>query len=187
MSEVMQQLHQDHVRVARLMRWLEGQLDRFEAGERPDYERMCDTMHYLTHYTDLFHHPREDFIFEKLAAKEPALAEAVARLRDEHIELARLGERFYHTLENICEDIILPRERVEAEGRAYIDTLYRHFNVEEGEIFPRALALLDGRHWAAVDRHLGFREDPLFGPEVEVQYAALYERISDGGSTAPHA
>lgn len=182
MSEVMKQLHTDHVHVARLLNWLEYQLNRFHEGKRPDYERMLDTMHYMTHYSDMFHHPREDFIFDKMAAADPSIAEAVEDLRVDHVELGKLGSKFLRTMENICEDIILPREQVEAEGREYIQRLRAHLDKEEGEIFPKAEELLDGRHWAAVDRHMGFRHDPLFGPEVEDRYLALYSQVATNQS-----
>jgi hemerythrin-like domain-containing protein len=179
MSEVMKQLHNDHIHVARLLDWLEYQLDRFQQGGVPDYARMLDTMHYMTHYSDMFHHPREDMIFEKMAAKDDSVAEVVERLRAEHVKLGHLGARFQQTLEYICEDVILPREKVEADGREYIALLREHLNTEEGQVFPKAEELLDGRHWAAVDRHMGFQHDPMFGPEVEERYAALYQQISD--------
>jgi hemerythrin-like domain-containing protein len=54
----------EHLNFAKLLDILEEQLQRFHTGDEPNYELMLDIMFYMTHYSDLLHHPREDLAFE---------------------------------------------------------------------------------------------------------------------------
>ena len=41
-----------------------------ENGDESDYQLMKDIMHYMRHYPDLFHHPREDVLFGELVRND---------------------------------------------------------------------------------------------------------------------
>jgi hemerythrin-like domain-containing protein len=56
----------DHVRFARLLDLVERELAAFHDGGQPDYGLLLDIVHYLRHYPDRFHHPREDVAFTRL-------------------------------------------------------------------------------------------------------------------------
>ena len=60
MFEVMRQLHEDHERVARLLDLMDEQISAIQAAARADFELMLNAMHYILHYADEFHHPREE-------------------------------------------------------------------------------------------------------------------------------
>jgi hemerythrin-like domain-containing protein len=51
--------HADHVNFGRLLNLLEGELRRLHDDRSPDYELMLDIMYYMTHYSDVLHHPKE--------------------------------------------------------------------------------------------------------------------------------
>lgn len=59
MTEVIEQLYQVHVNIARIVKFLVNQLNLPHDSQTPDYALMKDTMCYITAYPDLFHHPRE--------------------------------------------------------------------------------------------------------------------------------
>jgi hemerythrin-like domain-containing protein len=61
----MDRLAEDHRRLTRLMALLEGLLDRFCAGDEPDYELMCELMEYMIDYADQVHHPSEDQVLTR--------------------------------------------------------------------------------------------------------------------------
>ena len=48
---------------------------------------------------------------------------------------------------------------------------------EETEVFPLASKLLSDDDWAAIERGMVARADPLFGIGQEAQYVTLYDRI----------
>ena len=62
--------HADHVNFGRLLNLLEGQLQLLHDDGSPDYELMLDIMYYMTHYSDLLHHPKEDIVFARIKARD---------------------------------------------------------------------------------------------------------------------
>ena len=58
--------HAEHVNFTRLLNLLDDQLSLFHDGGSPDYALMLDIMFYMTHYSDVLHHPKEDLVFAKI-------------------------------------------------------------------------------------------------------------------------
>ena len=48
----------DPKNVARLRSLMAKQLAALSRNEKPDFQIMADIMSYMTHYPDMFHHPR---------------------------------------------------------------------------------------------------------------------------------
>ena len=151
MTDNVTRWREEHSRFAVLLAAVERQLDRFHEGERPDYSLVLEAMRYMNGYPDRCHHPREDIAFETIAAREPRHANAVANLVKEHSEIRLAGEELVGLLEDVLDDAILSRQKVETPGRAYIRLLHDHMRREE-EFFGRTAALLNeerlGRHRA---------------------------------------
>ena len=61
----------EHARFSRLLDFLDAQMLAFHEGGHPNYELMRDIIHYLKHYADCYHHPREDVAFALLLDREP--------------------------------------------------------------------------------------------------------------------
>ncbi len=66
--------HAEHVNFAKLLNILDGQLMLFHGGRSPDYELMLNIMFYMTHYSDVLHHPKEDLVFAKIREREKSVA-----------------------------------------------------------------------------------------------------------------
>ncbi len=71
MSRSLSNLRKDHGNVDRLMTVFSRGLEELEAGA-PDYLLFLEIPHYMTHYPDMFHHPREELMFEKILTNAPA-------------------------------------------------------------------------------------------------------------------
>ena len=177
MSDVIRQLHTDHVNIVRLLGILEEQLELFHEGEAPDYVLMLDVMQYMTHYPDLFHHPKEDLIFRKLMERDSSARLVVNDLLKKHEVLAEKGERFSESLRTVLTEFMVERETLELQGRDYITTLRHHIDVEEGQVFPLAAKVLADEDWTEIDSAMEAMEDPLFGEVVQKEYLALYDYI----------
>ncbi len=177
MTGVMEELHRDHVHFARLLPILEEELDVLHAAGSPDYQLALDIMHYMTQYPDLFHHPREDVVFERMLLRDPSLSGVLGELLRDHQRLAKIGSDFHDILAGVLEGAIMSREELDRRGRDYLNAMNSHMDVEEGEVFPLAEKLLDDRDWAAVEDAMGRREDPLFGTLVEARYEDLFEYL----------
>lgn len=177
MSELIRQLHQDHINVARLLTILERQIEILNEAGAPDYSLMVEIMQYMTHYPDQYHHPKEDLMFDRLAARAGATAPVLKELSEEHEILAEKSGRFLESLQGVLEGGILPRELVVGQGREYVQILMQHMSKEEAQIFIRAEQVLTDADWAAIDRAMKPREDPWFGKNVETRYRERREQI----------
>ena len=170
--------HAEHVRFASLLDFLQQQMAEFHDGHDPDYELMRDVVHYLHHYADRFHHPREDVAFARLVQRSPALRPGILMLLQEHRVLAAVGETLLNYLDDILMDSVVERETVEAAAATYLVYYRHHLATEEREILPRAAQLLQQEDWAAVAAAVASVPDPLFGDEVGEIYRALRKRIT---------
>jgi len=170
--------HAEHQRFASLLDCLERELAAFHRGDDPDYQLMHDIVHYLHHYADLYHHPREDVAFERMMRREPGLSLPVYRLLQEHRVLATVGETLLEYLADILEDAVIERSTVEAAAATYLVYYRHHLDVEEKEVLPRAAALLTPVDWAAVATAVKPGPDPVFGESVGEQYRDLRRRMT---------
>ncbi len=170
-------LNTDHRHFARILRLMSARFDAFHRGEDIDYELIRDAMFYMTQYPDRVHHPREDLVFKRLIELAPETREAVEAQLAEHEELIRSGAALHETLEQVLSDEPVPRDRVEATARGYIDLLREHMIREEAQLLPMAERLLGDADWAAIDAELDAHVDPIFGDLGEQRYRNLIDHL----------
>jgi|SoiMethySBSTD1v2_1073268.scaffolds.fasta_scaffold49321_2 hemerythrin-like domain-containing protein/rubrerythrin len=142
--------HTDHVYFNRLLNLLEKQVDVFHDGGVPNYELMLDVVYYVTHFSDVLHHPREDAAFARLARRNPGLQLPVARLAQEHRVLAHIGKRLEQMLEQAAGGAFFERADLEALAATYLTYYRSHIAREERDILPLAVRMLTVEDWAAV-------------------------------------
>ncbi len=169
--------HADHVNFARLLDVLEKQLSAFRTGEQPDYVLMLDIVHYLRHYPDRFHHPREDVAFARLVERNPALQLQIARRLQEHRVIAAAGEELFKVLQGVVEEAMIERHVVETAAATYLVYYRHHLDAEEQGVLPLAAELFTPGDWAAVAAAPA-GPDPLFGEDFETRYRELRRQIA---------
>ncbi|MBI4205239.1 MAG: hemerythrin domain-containing protein [Betaproteobacteria bacterium] len=177
MADPITEWHDEHARFGRLLDLLETQAMAFHAGEEPNYDLMRDVIHYLRHFADRFHHPREDVAFARLAERDPGLRLAVSRLLQEHRVITVTGEELLRRLDDIAADVVVERSAVEAAAVIFLVYYRHHLATEETEIVPRAAELLTPDDWAAVTAAVPTGRDPLFGDDVEARYEELSRQL----------
>ena len=178
MAEPIAAWHADHVNFARLLNLLERQLIAFHAGAEPDYALMLDIVHYLRHYPDRFHHPREDVAFARLVEREVAMKLPIARRLQEHRVIAEAGEEFLRLLQGVVDGALIARSAVETAAATYLVYYRDHLAAEELEVIPRAAQLFTSSDWAAVAAAAPGGFDPLFGEAFEARYRELRRQIA---------
>lgn len=176
--------HADHVNFGRLLNLLEKQVVIFHDGASPDYTLMQDVIYYMTRYSDIVHHPKEDRVFEIIREREHGAADRVDELCGQHQELGRAGQDLARDLDDVINGSITPRERIEAKAREYVTLFRDHMRIEETQMLPLAARLLDERDWARVDEAIRHMDDPLFGAATEARFMALRDEIRREASTA---
>ena len=169
--------HEEHANFAKLLNLLEGQLNLFHRSQTPNYALMLDIMSYMTHYPDLFHHPREDRAFELVKQRIPSLGWLVDELTSEHAVAVKNSAQLVLDLDSVVDGAILPRERVETPGREYIAHFRHHMAREEADLFPVVAKTLTAGDWAAIHAAIKPVADPVFGANALQQYEALRREI----------
>lgn len=172
MSEPLRQLEDEHRDISRLLDLLDQQVRFVSRGRLPDRGLLRDIMHYLTHYSDLFHHPREELIFARVSEYEPPLREVLASLSQEHRLLARRGTSLYRGLSRPVDGADLVHQL-----DLYSRQLREHIVREEESVFARAEDLLTDGDWAYVEAGMAENADPLFGELMDKQYRVRLQHI----------
>jgi hemerythrin-like domain-containing protein len=174
---IIDHLRKEHCNIETLLRVLEQELDVFDRGDTPDYEAIHAVISYFEVYTNSFHHPQEDLLFETLKERDPAAASSVGDLAAEHSRGSdRLG-RVSHAVESVLMDHVIPRRAVVDIIRDFISHEREHIAMEERIFFPAVLKALGPEDWVKIGSRMTNRKDPLFSVVVEERFETVRRRI----------
>lgn len=174
-------LRKEHLNFKKMLNLLERQLDLLHKGEEPDYQIMADILCYMTEYSDVSHHPREEAIFSLLAERDSATKIDVAEITRQHYTIGEAGFNFHKKLENIIngESEIIRLEEIETPGRIYVTILRAHMEKEEQSLFVMAEKLFNDDDWKKVKTDMQISiSDPIFGKDVEERFSFLCDQLS---------
>ncbi|NCF81387.1 MAG: hypothetical protein GWP74_07200 [Proteobacteria bacterium] len=177
MPRVITMLQTDHRNVGVLLKLLDPSMSKLAQEIPADFVPILDIMNYMTRYSDLFHHPMEELVFKKLMERDDNPSPLVATLIAEHKFLGEKGGQLINRVRNVVNGFESHEGRLAPERQDYAIALGRHMSREETEVFPLASKLLSDDDWAAIERGMVARADPLFGIGQEAQYVTLYDRI----------
>ncbi len=177
MANALDELRREHANIARLLHSLDWQVDQFDKGNRPDYEVIRAAIDYFLTFPERCHHPKEDLIFARLAARSPAAAGTVGDLPAAHLELAARARELAAGLGAVLDEAEVPRAAFVRWARAFIDRQWEHLRMEEATFFPMAEKILTAADWREIDAQLAQAVDPLFGGETDVRFVRLSEMI----------
>jgi len=177
MASIVGSLHQDHINSTKLLDVLEQQLVIFGRAEVPDYEMMQGVMEYFLDYPDLYHHPKEDLILNKMEPRSWAAKDGFPDLRHEHQELAAMTRGFSTAIQDILLEAEIPREAFQQRARKFLDFYRSHIKKEEEVLFPAALKVLTKEDWAEISEGRESWDDPIFGPKSHQRHETLRESI----------
>src|SRR6202165_4932843 len=91
MPKIIDILLEEHQNIGKLLLVLEHELEVFDRSGRPDYEILQTIIQYFQDYPESCHHPKEEMIFEKLKARDPAAAKRFGDVEADHgVEAKRL-------------------------------------------------------------------------------------------------
>jgi len=177
MAYIIEILRQEHRNIEKLLRVLDRELSVFDRGGRPDYAIVLAVIDYFEDYPDTCHHPKEDFIFERLKVRDAAAAADIGDLEAEHLEGAKRLRRVAQTIEAVLNDQDLVRDAASNTIHEFIDRERLHMMMEERIVFPAALKALRASDWAEIALKLADREDPLSQPGLEDKFSTLRRKI----------
>ena len=180
MSEqpLMKALRAEHRHIAGVMELFGDQLKAIDNGQLVDTHVVYEIMDYMVSWPDRYHHPREDLIYGRVADVDDKAADEVDTLQRDHDANARRGREVLAEIERWREGEVSGAAVVKA-GRAYIDHMYEHMNLEEKLVFPHIESVLTTEDWRelAEDDQLRPVSDPVFGPRVQREYRNLTRKL----------
>lgn len=175
-ATILQSLHQDHANQLQLLSLIEIEVNKL--GDETDpaiFELLSLALEYCSDFPSNYHHPKEDCIYRKLAAREPCIAERVFDLLEDHKVLnaltADVSSAVARAIAGQGTDGL--REAAERFTRHY----RYHIGIEEAEIFPRARKVLTEADWTEIASAYEDETDPLFSEHTRQAYIALQQCI----------
>jgi hemerythrin-like domain-containing protein/pimeloyl-ACP methyl ester carboxylesterase len=172
-------LKTEHGNIEKLLYTLLEEIDSSDADHQPNYTLAAGILDYLNSYTDGFHHPREDLLFERLVKREPKLTKIINALMEEHQVIDTLGTELEEVLlKHLSGKRSKQRnKRLDTLCLGYVKRLQAHLAQEEKKVFSRTTKL-QRQDWTAVDRGLAYQPDPLFGQIVQQRYEELADNLA---------
>jgi hemerythrin-like domain-containing protein len=177
MPKIIDILLEEHQNIEKLLLVLEHELEVFDRSGRPDYEILQTIIQYFQDYPESCHHPKEEMIFAKLKARDPAAARRFGDVEAEHVAETRRLRSFARAVDYILADQEFLRESFHLAVHDFIEHQREHLNKEERLLFPAALTALRPEDWAEIDARLDDRTDPLFESVVEEKFHNLQKTI----------
>ena len=177
--DLVHQLETDHRNFARILKFMESQIDKIEKEEQVNLAVISEAMHYVIDYQDVVHHPKEDVLFDLLRDRDESKNEVIDKLESEHKQLALDGLQLQGLLEAVVQDEPVARESIINLGRKYIANIFDHMRLEETEILPSAADRLNKSDWQKIEHATDWKGDPVFGDDVEDDYQQLRDSIME--------
>lgn len=171
-------LRAEHRHISSVMQLFVDQLKAIEGGQLVDTHVVFEIMDYMVTWPDRFHHPREDLVYGRVAELDPGLADSVDSLQRDHDQTAKSGREILRTIEKWREGEASGAALVKA-GRAYVDHMYEHMNMEEKQVFPQIESVLTTADWRelAEEDQLRPMADPVFGPRVQRDFRNMARKL----------
>ncbi|MDF2182748.1 hemerythrin domain-containing protein [Neptuniibacter sp. CAU 1671] len=174
---ILQELHQDHINLSRLLNLLEHEVANLQQGEAADLNLLADVIRYISEYADGYHHPREDELYAFFAGRNAKLDQELGCCVDEHHGLTQHTRILRQTLDDVLNDAVVPMTQLVEQLVLFLEEQKAHLDHEEGQLFPMIRLIAEAEDWALLAEELPNRQDPLFGAQLAAEYSALYQAL----------
>jgi hemerythrin-like domain-containing protein len=177
MHPILQELHQDHLNLSRVLELLQKQLDLICGGGQVNLHVLGEIVDYVRSYPDLIHHPREDVIFQVYRERCAGSTEVIDRLMDEHRTLIAGTAELQACVDQWQHDSPLPRGHIAGLIAEYLRRQWDHLNLEEGSAYKLLAERLGEGDWAHIEVVMPRGSDPLFGDLMQRRYQHIYDQV----------
>ncbi len=172
-------IHQDHQNMNRLLTVLREKLLAIRQEQRVNYRIVRDIVVYLQSYSDKYHHPMEDILYDYYL-KYRVVSDGVAnRLQEDHHQLAIATSSLKEQLDIILLDAVVPIDQLCDQLDSFIKLQLAHLTYEEREVLPAIKNSLTEDDWRQLEQQwqIDVTKDPLFGRDIASQFQTLAKRI----------
>lgn len=185
MHPVVHRLHRDHEHLDQALDLLESHVNAFHEGDRIDFELISTVLEYLADYADQVHHRVEDQLFEPLKGRDDEIGATARLVMEQHPHLSSRTRQFQSTVDGVVHDVVVTREELEQQARAFLALQREHLRLEESRLIPQLEQLLDPAALDAAAALLPGEDDPVFGTQGRDQFVRLFERLQEARDNPP--
>jgi hemerythrin-like domain-containing protein len=148
-EEYLSGLRQDHARFSRVLSMIGRDARLLVDDPEAVLPLFAEAVDYVVNYQNVYHHPREEIMFARIAEKSDGLAAAASKLSREHEATARGGEELLSIMAGLSP---APTHRPEREQLArrltrFARSMRGHIAQEEEILYSQAWAELEEADW----------------------------------------
>jgi len=171
-------LREDHARFSRVLSMVGRDAQRLLDEPEAVLPLFSEAVDYVVHFQNIYHHPREEVMFAKVADASESLAAASARLSQEHELTDRAGEELLATLRRASRSDSERSTRRELARRLerFAQSMRTHIAQEEEILYAEAWETLSPSDW---DDLAASAPDPLDRAQDE-RYPLLADYVRQG-------
>ena len=170
-------LRREHANMRSVLMLIGDLLTLIDECRAPDFVLLANALYYMRRFPSLVHHPKEDAIFERVAALDPASNGEVEKVRAQHLEIYQLEDWLIESALDAPKPGTEKRARLVEFGKHYLELQRSHSENEERLLFPRAVELLSAKDWVGIERFFKKIDDPVFGNHTGERYELLYDHL----------
>jgi hemerythrin-like domain-containing protein len=178
------QLLYEHIRMRRVLRVMEHQLDLAAGCGQPDLGLLRRTVEYQRGLPARMHHTREDRLFERLGAVDPRMSQELRILAEQHRELLQLEDALLEVVETAARTGQSGFPRLLYFGRNYLRIQKSHSRQEETRVFPLAMSVLTPAEWRLLEGPLLDEGHPALDADSQSQVLLLYRQLMESAKAA---
>jgi hemerythrin-like domain-containing protein len=179
-EEYVRGLREDHARFSRVMLMIGRDARRLVDEPEAVLPLFAEAVDYVVSFQNVYHHPREEIMFAKLAEKSETLIEAAATLSREHRATDNAGEELLSTMDRISPAPAHRRDREQLARRLekFARSMRTHIAQEEELLYSQLWAELAPEDWDDLAEN-AVAADPLEGSQ-ESRYPLLTSYVNEG-------
>jgi hemerythrin-like domain-containing protein len=148
------------------------------AGEKLSQTLLDAIAHYLLHFPEKKHHPAEDrWLFAPIRQATQEGGEVLDALEAEHAAGDVREQKLMAVLKGFAAAEPGSAENLHAAVEEYAKFYWAHMATEETEVLPLAERVLTEADWEAAVEGFSGNHDPMYGPETNNEFDALFQRI----------
>jgi hemerythrin-like domain-containing protein len=179
-TEYLRGLREDHARFSRVLSMIGRDARRLVDEPEAVLPLFAEAVDYVVRFQNVYHHPREEIMFAKIAEKSETLAAAASTLSREHQATADAGKELLSLVERVSG---APSRRPDREQLArrlerFARSMRGHIAQEEEILYSQAWAELTPQDWDGLTGSVA-AIDPLEGTE-DGRYPLLAEYVAEG-------
>ncbi|MDH3641338.1 MAG: hemerythrin domain-containing protein [Gammaproteobacteria bacterium] len=179
-KDYLRELREDHARFSRVLSMIGRDARRLVDEPDTVLPLFAEAVDYVVSFQNVYHHPREEVMFARIAEKSETLAAAASSLSREHHATARVGEDLLSLLGNgsHAQSDRPNREQLARSLEKFARSMRGHIAQEEEILYSQAWAELTPQDWDALAGSAA-AADPLDGSDGG-RYPLLARYVAEG-------